>query len=97
MSQYEVWDAPDDKIGWDVMVIYPDSDTGSGRHSLTRHFRRHFEATESIGEIDVDIGHGRRYTAQVLLCQSMNRWPPSVPEQEAEDAAQKPVAEEEQP
>ena len=78
MSQYEVWPAPTDKLGWDVLVIYPDSDDGRPRNPLHTSFSRHFESTRSLGEIRVPIGNGREYSAQVVLCSGMKRWPPPV-------------------
>ncbi len=86
-SQYEVWPAPEDKTGWDALVIYPDPDDGKKRNRLSTFFVRHFEATRDLGEIRVPIGNGREYSAQVILCSGMNRWPPPVPEQEAQEAA----------
>jgi hypothetical protein len=79
MSQYEVWEAPADRIGWDVLVIYPDSDIGQERKPLTTHFTKHFRGTEVLGEVRVPIGEGRQYSAQVVLCKGMKRWPPPVP------------------
>jgi hypothetical protein len=79
MSQYEVWDAPTDKRGWDALVIYPDSDIGLARKPLTTHFSSHFREVEVLGEIRVPIGDGKPYSAQVVLCKNMKRWPPPVP------------------
>ncbi len=79
MSQYEVWDAPTDKVGWDALVIYPDSDIGLARKPLTTHFSSHFREVEVLGEIRVPIGDGKPYSAQVVLCKNMKRWPPPVP------------------
>lgn len=79
MSQYEVWPPPADRAGWDALVIYPDPDTGRPRSPLSAHFTRHFAETELLGEIRVEIGNGHAYTAQVLLCREMKRWPPPVP------------------
>ena len=79
MSQYEVWPAPEDKVGWDALVIYPDSDTGRPRNPVSTHFTRWFESHEALGEIRVAIGNGREYSAQVVLCKNMKRWPPPVP------------------
>jgi hypothetical protein len=78
MSQYEVWPAPEDKLGWDVLVIYPDPDDGRPRNVLHTSFSRHFESTRALGEVRVPIGHGREYSAQVVLCSGMKRWPPPV-------------------
>jgi hypothetical protein len=78
-AQYEVWDAPTDKVGWDALVIYPDSDIGLARKPLTTHFSSHFREVEVLGEIRVPIGDGKPYSAQVVLCKNMKRWPPPVP------------------
>jgi 4-amino-4-deoxy-L-arabinose transferase-like glycosyltransferase len=79
MSQYEVWPAPEDKIGWDALVIYPDPDNGKPRSALSRHFVKHFAEEKGLGEIRVELGGRLHYSAQVLLCRDMRRWPPPVP------------------
>jgi hypothetical protein len=79
MSQYEVWPAPTDKVGWDALVIYPDPDQNRPRVPLSTFFARHFEQTRVLGEIRVPIGHGRGYSAQAVLCSNMLRWPPPIP------------------
>ncbi|MCB1226173.1 MAG: glycosyltransferase family 39 protein [Verrucomicrobiales bacterium] len=83
-SQYEVWPSPADRIGWDAMVIYPDSDDGLPRRDLMRSFWKHFAGREVMGDIDVEIGNGRRYRAQVFLCRDMKQWPPPVQDQETD-------------
>lgn len=87
MSQYEVWPAPEEKTGWDALVIYPDSDMGRPRHPVSTHFTRWFEGTDSLGEIRVPIGNGREYSAQVFLCRNMERWPPPAPVETAGGSA----------
>lgn len=79
MSQYEVWPAPTELVGWDALVIYPDSDSGQPRHSLSTHFTKYFQSHRTVGEVGVEIGNGRNYTAQAVLCSGMKRWPPPAP------------------
>lgn len=75
-SQYEIWGPPTDHLGWDVMVIYPDSEERQyEKKPLASAIRRAFESTEKLGDIEVAIGHGRKRSFQVFLCRSMLGWP----------------------
>jgi hypothetical protein len=79
MSQYEIWPAPTDKLGWDALVVYPDPDGSKPRKPLTTHFSKYFQSTRTLGEVRVEVGGARTISAQIILCQKMNRWPPPVP------------------
>lgn len=78
-SQYEIWPVPADKLGWDVLVIYPDSEEKNyEKKQLASPIRRAFESHEKLGDIEVPVGHGRKRSFQVFLCKSMRGWPEAV-------------------
>ena len=87
MSQYEIWPAPTDRVGWDALIVYPDSE--KGKLDLSYFIRRFFAKYEKQGDIRIDIGNGRAHNAQIFFCQDMKEWPPSKPEQLARDPALK--------
>ncbi len=75
-SQYEVWPNGADKIGWDCLVIYPDSpDDHYKKKNLQTPVAKAFTHTQKLGDADVIIGHGLQRSFQVFLCSSMRHWP----------------------
>lgn len=87
MSQYEIWPAPTDRIGWDALIVYPDSE--KGKLELSYFIRRFFASYEKQGDVHIDIGHGRALDSQIFFCADMKEWPPSKPEQMERDPAMK--------
>jgi 4-amino-4-deoxy-L-arabinose transferase-like glycosyltransferase len=74
-SQYEVWPGPQDKLGWDAFIIYPDSlDRGAKRYPLPKRLARNFLSTKSLGESVVPIGNGLNRGFQLYLAQDMQEW-----------------------
>lgn len=75
-SQYEVWGPPADAAGRDVFILYPDSDKpGSVKKPPAKALRDSFERIEKLGDIEADIGGGKKRSLQAFAGRGLRAWP----------------------
>jgi hypothetical protein len=79
-SQYEVWSNAADKIGWDCLIIDPDSeDDGYAKNKLPSAVIRAFEKNHKLGDADIMLGNGTQRSFQVYIGKNMIHWPEQEP------------------
>jgi hypothetical protein len=75
-SQYEVWPSPADKLGWDALIIYPDSeDHNKRRLPLPKRLERSFASAELLGEpFQIAVGENKHRGFQIYLARNLLEW-----------------------
>ena len=77
-SQYEIWPDASDKIGWDCLVIFPDSEEQNyKKDDLPRPVRHAFDKMHKLGDVYVNVGRGVLRSFQVFQCKRMLHLPPT--------------------
>lgn len=77
-SQYEIWPDASDKMGWDCLVIFPDSEEANyKKDELPRPVRHAFDKTHKLGDVYVNVGRGVLRSFQVFQCKRMQHLPPT--------------------
>lgn len=68
-SQYEIWPGPEDRVGWDAVVLYP-----SASHAPPSALRRAFAGFDKLGEAGVRTEGNERHF-QVWFGEDLQNWP----------------------
>ena len=68
-SQYEVWEGPTNKIGWDSLIV---SDASRNLH---KDLRAVFERIEPLKEVTIPLGKGGDRKLSLYLGHGLREWP----------------------
>ncbi len=71
-SQYELWPGPEDKIGWDCLMII------KANQAFPQDLARFFEETSFLSSIEIPISTTRKRAYKVYLFKGLKSWPSKV-------------------
>jgi len=71
-SQYEVWQGPGDKIGWNCLIVM------DAEEELPQGLSTCFNSFEPLQEIAVSLGHARKRKFDLYLGRGLKTWPDGI-------------------
>ncbi|NIA08392.1 MAG: phospholipid carrier-dependent glycosyltransferase [Nitrospiraceae bacterium] len=71
-SQYEVWQGPGDKIGWNCLIVM------DAEKELPQDLSACFNSIEPVQKIAISLGHNRKRKFNLYLGRGLKTWPTSI-------------------
>jgi undecaprenyl-diphosphatase len=72
-SQYDLWGGPEDKSGWDALIVTP------AQGKVPPDLASAFDFVENRGLVNVEVGAGRQHSFRVWRGAVLDQWPGKSP------------------